>query len=395
MNGIRSRLSICRLVLALLTTASCATAGSRPAPSHTSLGFEVAAILAKQHFTHPDAERLLARPPGDIDSVLAALADPETRDLSPGEMALFIKDTTGSEDTTGLGLTELLSFDIGPSGAPVVVTPIPGSSTARAGLRPQDEILSVGEHSTEGMAFAKVMSWLREAPAPVRLAIRRAGRTLSLVLHRDPTLKPREHLPRALQLSKTVGYLRLEAFYEGFDVPFRAALTQLSTHGTTRLVLDLRDNPGGDLSAALQVIGSLAGPIAAAEGFEAQGPRVFTGQIVVLINEGTASAAELVSGALQAAGRATLMGTRTFGKGIIHMGAELTDGSMLIVSAGQLVTPSGRNILKDAIAPDVVVATPELPTSRLVAPTLANLNDDPQFKRAVLWANGTTSPPAL
>jgi carboxyl-terminal processing protease len=383
-------------VLAVLVTASlfdgCATAGSKRSPSRTSLGSEVATILAKQHFSHPDVEHLLARPPGDVDAVLATLNDPETRRLSREELALFIKDTTGAEDTTGLGLTELLSLDIGSSGAPVVVTPVPGSSASVAGLRPQDEILSVGGRSTDGVPFGKVLSWLREDPAPVQLAIRRAGKTLSLVLNRDSTLKPREHLPRALQLSKTVGYLRLEAFYEGLEVPFRAALSQLSTHGTTWLVLDLRDNPGGAVSTALEVIGALAGPIAAAQGFEAQGSRVFTGQIVVLIDEGTASAAELVSSALQAAGRATLVGTHTFGKGLIHAGADLSDGSMLIVSAGHLVTPSGRNILKEGIAPDLFVATPDLPTSRQVAPPLASLNDDPQVKRAVMLADGTTSP---
>jgi len=382
-----------RLVLVALFTGSlgCAASNSNPAPSRTSLAPEVAAIVAKQHFSHPDIGKLLARPPGDVDAVLAALDDPETRRLSREELALFNKDTTGAEDTTGLGLTELLSLDIGSSGAPVVVTPIPGSSAAEAGLRPRDEILSVGGRSTAGVPFGTVLSWLRKDTAPVQLAIRRAEKTLSLVLDRNPTLKPREHLPRALQLSKTVGYLRLEAFYEGLEIPFRDALSKLTAHGTTRLVLDLRDNPGGAVSTALEVIGALAGPIVAARGLDAQGSRVFTGQIVVLINEGTASAAELVSSALQAAGRATLVGTRTFGKGLIHAGAELSDGSMLIVSAGHLVTSAGRDILKEGVEPDVVVATAELPTSREVAPTLAKLDDDPQVKRALSLAVSSTS----
>jgi carboxyl-terminal processing protease len=368
------------LVAALvLLTDSCAARQATPSPA--PLAQEVAEILAKQHLSHPDAKALLAHSLGDVDSVLGALADPETRRLSPAEFALFVKDTSGTTDTTGLGLTELLSIDIGVSGIPVVVTPVPGSSAAKAGLRARDEVLDINGHFTDGAAFGKTMSWLREGPGPVKLTVRRAGKVLpSFELNRVPAFVPREHVPKAVHLSKDVGYVRLEAFYEGLEVPLRVALNEL---GVSRLVLDLRDNPGGAVSTALEVTGALAGSIPAAEGLSGQGSRAFQGQIIVLVNEGTASAAELVAGALQSAGRATLVGTRTFGKGLLHAGASLSEGSTLIVSAGRVITPSGRDILKDGIAPDVVVPTPDSPMSRKFAPTLTELLDDPQVRAAV------------
>lgn len=373
------------LVFAVLVlTEACATRRATPTQSPAPLGREVAELLAKEHWFHPNAESLLARSPGDVDSVLAALGDPETRRLSPAEMALFVKDTSGTEDTSGLGLTELLSVDIGAQGIPVIVTPVPGSPAAEAGLRAQDEILGINGHSTEGVAFGIAMSWLRQGPGPVKLAVRRAGKTLpDLELNRASKLVPREHVPKAIRLSNGAGYLRLEGFYEGLEDPFRTALKELGAQGVSRLVLDLRDNPGGAVSTALEVIGALAGPIPAAQGFTGQGPQIYDGRLIVLVNEGTASAAELVSSALQSAGRAKLIGTRTFGKGLLHAGAELSDGSVLILSAGRLITPSGRDILKDGVAPDVLVPTPASPMSRTVAPTVTELIDDPQVNSAL------------
>jgi carboxyl-terminal processing protease len=253
----------------------------------------------------------------------------------------------------------------------------------RAGLRPGDALTRIAGTPTEGLNLSGVMKLLRGAPDPVVLSVTRAGAVREVTLRREASAGAAERKPWSVMLPRGVGYLRLEAFYPSDGPALREALRTLVAAKATRLVLDLRDNPGGDGATALDVVGALAGELDCGTGLEGVGPKLFDGAIAVLVDEGSASAAELVSGALQAAGRAKLFGTRTFGKGLLHADLPLSDGSTLLVSLGRLVTTKGRDISSEGLEPDVRVATPENPVSREVAPPVSAIIADPQVAAAL------------
>jgi carboxyl-terminal processing protease len=162
-----------------------------------------------------------------------------------------------------------------------------------------------------------------------------------------------------------VGYLQLELFTPGTADEVRAAVARLRSQGADRLVLDLRGNPGGLLTEAVDVAGQFVGPkrVGAmqrgvrepAQALKVERAREVDLPLVVLVDEGTASAAELLAGALQARGRAKLVGARTFGKGLVHGLFPLADGSALMLPTGRLLTPKWADILTEAIEPDVPV----------------------------------------
>jgi len=248
-----------------------------------------------------------------------------------------------------------------------VVTPMDGTPAAAAGLQSGDRILELDRDSLKGQRLPDVVRRLRGAP----------GTAVHLRILRDPDAEPWEvELTRAVIALNSVtarllepgyGYVRISQFQIQTPTAFTHALTDLvhESDGPLRgLVLDLRNNPGGVLQASVAVADALLqdGLIVYTQGrqrssqlkFRAARNDMLDGApIVVLINGASASAAEVVAGALQDHGRATVIGTRSYGKGSVQSVVPLTDGQALKLTTAYYFTPNGRNIHQEGIQPDI------------------------------------------
>lgn len=296
-----------------------------------------------------------------IRAMLAKLDAPATRLLEPAQYAEFERELFG-KTTLGIGLLELLSIDIDEHTRELtVVTPVPGSPAAAAGLMPRDVIEAIDGRPTKGLWLEEAMARLRGEPGTkVTLTVRRQDQRREVMLVREQlserTRRVRGHVDRVQGLA--VAYIALEDFGPDTDTETRKAVKAAVDAHADGLVLDLRNNPGGSVDMCLEVAGLFLGeePLASVRGrpgramtLVASNPQLYKGPMAVLVNEGTASAAELLAAALQDHRRATLVGARTFGKGLVHIPFPLSDGSVLLVSVGRLVTLEDRDILDRAV----------------------------------------------
>jgi len=343
---------------------ACASAPVQPRPDDDPVVAKARRALATQH---PAGGRLAAvtfpagtSRRGRIDALLAALGDPSTRLLTPEAWAAFLPEVSGGP-TVGVGLRELLDLDIGRDGRLVVVTTVPGGPAARAGLAPGDVLLRVDEHPVRELGEA--MAQLRGPDgSEVRLTLVRGGREQTVTLRREALPAGGAHV-RAGALPGGA----LQVALDGFSPDTPAAMERaLEGVGERPVVLDLRNNPGGALEAALAVaglflgerevvraVGRIAAPV-----LKSSGSAVVRGRVVVLVNRGTASAAELLAAALHDVGGAQLVGERTAGKALIHVPATLDDGSVLLISSARLLRLDGSEILGRGLTPGAVVAWP-------------------------------------
>ncbi|MGZ3458086.1 MAG: S41 family peptidase [Archangium sp.] len=319
--------------------------------------------------SHPEAQpKTREEAWATIRGMLEALDEPATRLLEPGQSAALGRELSGAEGTS-VGLPELLSLDVDERTRElVVVTPMRETPASRAGLRPHDVLETLDGQPVCGMRLEEAETRLRGAAGTeVALTVRRGARTIPVTLtreHRPSWLRPVQSRVETRD-GHAAGYLRLEMFSPGTADEMRAAVAKLRSAGVDRLVLDLRGNPGGLLTEAVDVAGQFLGPkpLALLSGrpertrtLKAERPQEVDLPLVVLVDEGTASAAELLAGALQAHERAKLVGARTFGKGLVHGLFPLADGSALLVTTGRLVTPKGRDLLAEGVEPDVPVS---------------------------------------
>ena len=292
--------------------------------------------------------------------------DPHSDYMDEQEFNQSQADITGRFGGLGMQVGEQ-------DGVPKVISPIDGTPAAHAGLEPGDQIALVNHASTWGMNLSKVVSLLRGDP----------GSTVTLTIVRgkqepfDVTLT-REIIKVASVKSKLepngIGYIRISQFGGDTADGFRKAIGDLKADANGRLrglVLDLRDDPGGLLSAAVDVAGDLlkGGSVVSIHGRQASDEQTFKAPangdmlsgtpIVVLINGASASASEIVAGALQDRHRATVMGTQSFGKGSVQTIIPLKGHGAVRLTTALYYTPSGRSIQDEGIAPDVVVDAPK------------------------------------
>jgi carboxyl-terminal processing protease len=300
-----------------------------------------------------------------IAAMLAPLADPYTRLLRPADYEALRSATQGS--VNGIGL------QLGSSGADqriLVITPVVGSPAAEAGIVSGTEVLEVEGASAAAMGLEATASRLRgPAGSRVQLLLRfpdGAQREL-LLERREVNLRP--VLSHAfLQNGHRLGYLRINQFSEPVPEQVRQILRTFASTGIEGLILDLRNNSGGLVDAGLAVANGLLDGEAIVETMDRQGLRDpiqaspgcwYSGPMVTLVNGGTASASEILAGALQDDGRSLLLGSRTFGKGLIQTLIGLGDGSGLAITVARYLTPSGRDIQNLGIEPDQRLAEPE------------------------------------
>jgi len=270
---------------------------------------------------------------------------------------------------------------------PEVISPIDGTPAAEAGIEPGDRIVKIDALPTTGMDVEEVVKRLRGVPgSKVTLTIARNERNpFEVALTRNVI---RVVSVKSDLKSNNIGYARITTFTENTGSELAGAIARLRARTQGRLngfVLDLRNDPGGLLDAAIDVAGVFldGGVVVTTRGRNAADDHVYRAQatgdllrgtpIVVLINSASASAAEIVAGALQDHHRATVMGTRSFGKGSVQTIIPLEGRGALRLTTALYFTPSGRSIQGQGISPDVVVAVPK---NQQVANAVINFESD-------------------
>ncbi|CAK6690292.1 hypothetical protein OGCDGJMD_00802 [Cyanobium usitatum str. Tous] len=316
-----------------------------------------------------------------IRGMLGSLDDPYTRFLDPREFKEMQIDTSG--ELSGVGIQ--LSLDKETKNL-VVVSPIEGSPASRAGVQPKDVIMAIDGKSTKGMSTEDAVKLIRgQAGTSVTLTLKRKAQTLEVPLTRERIeLHAVDHQINTSADGVKVGYIRLKQFNATATKDMRQAVKDLEEKGAQGYVLDLRSNPGGLLMASVEIARQWLneGTIVSTktrDGIQdvkrANGRALTSKPMVVLVNEGSASASEILSGALQDNNRAVLVGQKTFGKGLVQSVRGLSDGSGMTVTIAKYLTPSGRDIHKHGIDPDVTAKMTELEAQRLKLEDLGTKKD--------------------
>lgn len=300
-----------------------------------------------------------------ISAMLAPLGDPYTRLLRPEEYATLKANTQGSVSGVGLQLALRSADD-----QIVVIAPLDGSPAAEAGIPSGTAVLAVNGTNTQELGLEGTANALRGSAATRVLLLLETpnGKRREVELERRTVdLQPvRSRLIR--QGGRQLGYLRITQFSEPVPAQVEDVLASEAFQGIDGLILDLRNNSGGLVSAGLAVANGLLNnePIVTTQDRDGlsspaqAGPgQLYGGPMLTLVNGGTASASEILAGALQDDGRSELLGSRTFGKGLIQTLIPLGDGSGLAVTVARYLTPSGRDIQNQGIEPDVTLQQPE------------------------------------
>jgi carboxyl-terminal processing protease len=343
---------------------------------------------------------------GAINGMTEAVGDTgHTSFLTPEERASRANDLSGQY--VGIGVR----IDTAEDGLPLIIGVFPDSPAEKGGLAVGDEIVAVDGKPTTGHTIDDVVTWVRgEAGSSVVVTVRPGAdgkeREVSMIraaVAVDPvswTLVP----------GTKTALIRLDQFSTGAADDLKKALGQAREAGADRLVLDLRGNPGGYVNEADAVASQFLknGTVfveRSADGKETTHPVTPGGTatdlpLIVLVDGGTASSSEIVSGAIQDAGRAQIVGIKTFGTGTVLGEFPLTDGSALRVGTVEWLTPSGRRIWHEGITPDVVVerATDVAPLDPeevgKLTPAEVDAIKDPQLARALSLVADVATPAA-
>ena len=320
-----------------------------------------------------------------IQDMLAGLEDPYTRLLPPDQYRSLQTSTAG--ELTGVGLQ--ISKDEHP-GWLRVIAPIEGSPAEQAGIQPQDLVLQIDGVVTTDLTLDEAAARMRgQRGTTVTLELRHSDDTAprQVSLTRDViTLNPVVSELKTTPTGQQIGYLRLSQFNGNAAEKLAEAIKALASQGAEGYLLDLRNNPGGLLQAGIEIArlwlpeGTVVYTVnrqGILDSFEAFGQAITDAPLVVLVNEGTASASEILAGALQDNGRAALVGSTTFGKGLIQSLFDLSDGAGLAVTVAKYETPAHHDINKLGITPDRLVAS--VPLTRDTVATDA----DPQYQAAL------------
>jgi carboxyl-terminal processing protease len=353
------KIAVSAALIALIPLAGAGLAASDKGDVSVSLFNEVFDQV-RGNYVEPVANKQLVE--GAIKGMLAAL-DPHSSYMDAKEYREMMVQTRG--EFGGLGMQVTLE-----NGLVKIISPIDDTPAARAGLKPGDLILAIDDNPVTDMTLSDAVERLRGAiGTQVKLTMRREGvDAFEVKLTRaDIKVEPvKSHLE-----GSDIGYVRITNFSERTGNALESAIKALKAQAGAKLagiVLDLRNNPGGLLDQAVTVSNDFldSGEIVSIRGRRAQDNRRFEAQpnrdlarglpVVVLINSGSASASEIVAGALQDHHRAVLLGTRSFGKGSVQTVLPVKEsGGAIRLTTALYFTPSGRSIQATGIEPDVVV----------------------------------------
>lgn len=295
---------------------------------------------------------------GALKGMIDSLDDPYSVYFTKEEMESFREDIQGKYAGVGMVIQKKVDEPL------VVVSPIEDTPAFNAGIKPKDKIISIDGESTYNMTSNEAVNLLKGEP----------GTEVKVTIFREATKETREIvLERAIVELKYVksemkddgiGYLRLTQFGEDVYTDVKNALVGLQDQGMKALILDLRSNPGGALDQSIKIasmfidrgrIVSVKGRTGQEQVYMREGRYYGDFPMIVLINEGSASASEIVSGALKDTGRAILVGEKTFGKGSVQSILPLPDEDGIKLTIAKYYTPSGVSIHGTGIEPDVKV----------------------------------------
>ncbi len=332
---------------------------------------DVLGLLQKEYVEETKSKDLIY---GAIKGMLETL-DPHSAFLPPNMFKEMQEETKGRFEGLGIEITIR-------EGVLTVVSPIEDTPAFKAGIQAGDQILRIDGESTKNLTLMEAVKRMRGPK----------GSKVTLTIMREGFPKPREFtlirdvIPirsvRYEVLEKQYGYIRVSQFQEKTDQEFQKAIKALEDEvkgGLKGLILDLRNNPGGLLDQAVKLSDYFldSGVIVSIEGRREEQKMKFNAHpqdnhlkhypLVVLVNGGSASGAEIVAGAIQDHGRGIILGTQTFGKGSVQTIFSLKDGSGLRLTTARYYTPSGRSIQAKGIVPDIIVK-PTVPEEEKATP---------------------------
>lgn len=343
---------------------------SAPAPDANMGTFWQVWNTLEEHFVHASTSKEVTTE----DRVWAAAAglvesydDPYTVFLVPEDAEIFEEDISGNFEGVGMeiGLNE--------TGDITVISPLPNTPAEQAGLLPGDVIVAIDGNLTSEMTIDGAVKHIRgEKGSIVTLTVVREGEAepLEIGVVRDTI-----NIPTVItNIVDDVFVIQLFNFSAVAEAKFQGALREFAQSGHEKLIIDLRGNPGGFLDSAVNIASYFldTGKVVVREDFgENQDERLYRSsgrdlrhfapeELVVLVNGGSASASEILAGALQEHGVATVIGSQTFGKGSVQELIDFRDGSSLKVTVARWLTPEGTSISHGGLTPDIVVEmTPE------------------------------------
>lgn len=332
---------------------------------------DVLGLLQKEYVEETKSKDVIY---GAIKGMLETL-DPHSAFMPPNMYKEMQEETKGRFEGLGIEITMK-------EGVLTVVSPIEDTPAFKAGIQAGDQILKIDGELTKALTLMESVKRMRGPKgSKVTLTIMREGfpnpRDYALIRDVIPIRSVRYEV-----LEKQYGYVRLSQFQEKTDSEFQKAIRALEEEtkgGLKGMILDLRNNPGGLLDQAVKVSDRFieSGVIVSIEGRREEHKMKFNAHpqednltrypLVVLVNGGSASGAEIVAGAIQDHGRGIILGTQTFGKGSVQTIFSLKDGSGLRLTTARYYTPSGRSIQAKGILPDIIVK-PSLPEEEKAAP---------------------------
>lgn len=331
-------------------------------PIDLTLFWEAYQRLEEQYINKEDLkpEKLLY---GAIKGMVKSLGDPYTVFFSPDESKRFLEDVSGEFEGVGM--------EIGiKKGNLTVIAPLEGTPAFRAGLKAGDKIIKIDGKSTIDITLEEAVNLIRGPK----------GEAVVLTIERDTWDKPRDikivrdtiKVPSVkLEIKEgNIGYLKLYQFTERADIDFRKAAMELLDSPAEKIILDLRNNPGGYLQVAQDIGGWFLkrGEVVAIESFGREGrkeykspgpSRLVNYPLVVLVNKGSASGSEILAAALRDNRGVKLIGEKTFGKGSVQEVSRLSDNSSLKITVAKWLTPKGKLINEKGLEPDIKVEMTE------------------------------------
>lgn len=329
---------------------------SRDYPSVEKVS-EALHIIKENYVEDTTADKLID---GAVKGMLQALEDPYTHYLDKKDFGYFKEQTTGKFEGVGMIIGAK-------DGHVAVVSPLEGTPAERAGIKAGDIIAEIDGKNTKGMSVDDAVSKIRgKKGTMVSLVLMRSGieEPIKVKLTREEINQP--NFKSDIYDGK-LGYVRItQGFNEQTDADMRKHLEKVKKDGAKGIILDLRGNPGGLLDSAVNVVSKFvdSGAVVKIQGRDGRvrsdlvRPDDLTDTripLVVLVNHGSASASEIVAGAVQDYNRGVIVGEQTFGKASVQTVINLTDGTALLLTTDKYLTPNGRMIHKKGIKPDVVV----------------------------------------
>lgn len=292
---------------------------------------------------------------GAIKGMYESLGDPYTAYFTKDEFTSFMEMATGEYEGIGVVVTE------DAEGYTYVIAAQKGTPAEAAGIKTGDKIMKVNGEDVSKLGSDQVVSKVKgPADTTVTLTIARGEETIDMELVR----KAIEVQTVASRVIGNKGYIQISEFGNNTATDFETQLNDLLAQNITGLMIDLRSNPGGGVNQAVEIADRLLGETVVVytvdkagkkTEYKSNGTEQLSMPIAVLINEGSASSSEILAGALQDTGAATLVGTKSFGKGVVQEVLKLPDGSGIKITNSEYFTPSGNNIQGKGLEPNVAI----------------------------------------